>query len=176
MGDLLAVPDPATLTPLPWRPEVGWLSCNLVHNGTDLDHGPRNVLRRVVAALEAEGLAMKVGVECEFFLLDAPGPNEPPGAAPRIGDRLDTQSKPCYDSHALMRRWAPDTGHRITPPPPLRYPLTTGSRAPPKSRRLPVLKSLPTAGASRHGVRQTEPRWQPWRPPLRCVFSYAPTQ
>eukprot|EP00962_Isochrysis_galbana_P035356 scaffold12110_cov88-Isochrysis_galbana.AAC.1 len=106
MGDLLAIPDPATLTPLPWRPEVGWLSCNLVHNGTDLDHSPRNVLRKVVAALEAEGVAMKVGVECEFFLLDAPGPGEKPGAAPRIGDPLDTQGKPCYDSHALMRRCA----------------------------------------------------------------------
>jgi len=105
MGDLLAIPDPATLTPLPWRPEVGWLSCNLVHNGTDLDHSPRNVLRKVVAALEAEGVAMKVGVECEFFLLDAPGPGEKPGAAPRIGDPLDTQGKPCYDSHALMRRY-----------------------------------------------------------------------
>jgi glutamine synthetase len=105
MGDLLAIPDPSTLTPLPWRPEVGWLSCNLVHNGVDLDHGPRNVLRKVVAGLEKEGLAMKIGVECEFFLLEAPGPNDKPGSAPKLGDRLDTQGKPCYDAHALMRRW-----------------------------------------------------------------------
>ena len=47
MGDLLAVPDPTTLTPLPWRPEVGWPSCNLVHEDTELAHGPRNVLRSV---------------------------------------------------------------------------------------------------------------------------------
>lgn len=49
MGDLLAVPDAATLTPLPWQPEVGWLSCNLVHEDTELAHGPRNVLRSVQA-------------------------------------------------------------------------------------------------------------------------------
>jgi glutamine synthetase len=51
MGDLLAIPDPATLTPLPWQPEVGWLSCNLVLFGKELPHGPRNVLRGVLATL-----------------------------------------------------------------------------------------------------------------------------
>jgi len=56
-GDLLAIPDPSTLTPLPWRPEVGWLSCDLVLNGVDLDHGPRNVLRTVVGELATEGAA-----------------------------------------------------------------------------------------------------------------------
>ena len=45
MGDLLALPDASTLTPLPWRKEVGWLACDLVHEGSELPHGPRNVLR-----------------------------------------------------------------------------------------------------------------------------------
>ena len=58
MGDLLAVPDASTLTPLPWKPEVGWLSCNLVHEDAELDHGPRNVLRAVQAKLAAEGGAV----------------------------------------------------------------------------------------------------------------------
>eukprot|EP00967_Tisochrysis_lutea_P043381 scaffold52414_cov33-Tisochrysis_lutea.AAC.2 len=70
MGDLLAVPDPSTLTPLPWRPEVGWLSCNLVHNGAELDHGPRNVLRKVVDEVRRRQPAPT--------LLDAPRFRYPP--------------------------------------------------------------------------------------------------
>lgn len=104
MGDLLAVPDPSTLTPLPWKPEVGWLSCNLVHEDAELAHGPRNVLRSVQTQLAAEGLTLKTGVECEFFLID--GAALPAGAsAAAIADVMDVQSKPCYDAHALMRRY-----------------------------------------------------------------------
>ena len=100
MGDLLAMPDPSTLTQLPWQRDVGWLSCDLVHEGGELPHGPRNVLRAVQAKLKAaHGLTLKTGVECEFFLLDGGSPS------PSVADALDVQSKPCYDSHALMRRY-----------------------------------------------------------------------
>ncbi|KAH8065389.1 hypothetical protein JL720_12806 [Aureococcus anophagefferens] len=59
---------------------------------------PANVLRSVLAKLEDRGLALKTGVECEFFLLGGEGP-------PAVADALDTQGKPCYDAHALMRRF-----------------------------------------------------------------------
>eukprot|EP00966_Prymnesium_polylepis_P118622 2742309-Prymnesium_polylepis.1 len=52
-GDLLAMPDPKSLTPLPWKPEVGWLACDLVLNDEELAHGPRNVLRSVQARTSA---------------------------------------------------------------------------------------------------------------------------
>ncbi|KAL1523379.1 hypothetical protein AB1Y20_018322 [Prymnesium parvum] len=97
-GDLLALPDPSSFVPLPWKPEVGWLACDLVLNDAELPHGPRNVLRRTQAALKEEcGVVLKTGVECEFFLLDA--------STPSVGDVYDTQAKPCYDAHALMRRY-----------------------------------------------------------------------
>ena len=99
MGDLLAVPDGATLTPLPWNPEVGWLSCDLVHEDAELAHGPRNVLRGVQEKLAAHGLTLKTGVECEFFLIDGVA------TTPTLADEYDLQSKPCYDAHALMRRY-----------------------------------------------------------------------
>lgn len=102
MGDLLAVPDPSTLQPLPWKPEVGWLACDLVHEGTELAHGPRNVLRNAQSKLKKHaGLTLKSGIECEFFLLDA-APNVD---GPRLFDAFDTQAKPCYDAQALMRRY-----------------------------------------------------------------------
>ena len=96
----LAVPDGSSLTPLPWQPEVGWLSCNLVHEGSELAHGPRNVLRGVQAKLGEHGVTLKTGVECEFFLIDGS-----PTGGPALSDPADLQSKPCYDAHALMRRY-----------------------------------------------------------------------
>jgi glutamine synthetase len=93
-----------TLTPLPWKPEVGWLSCNLVHNDVELAHGPRNVLRSVQAKLLEHGVTLKTGVECEFFIID--GAALPAGASSAaLADAMDVQSKPCYDAQALMRRY-----------------------------------------------------------------------
>lgn len=96
-GDLFGRPDPASLIQLPWKPEVGWLAADLWLNGQEVDHAPRVVLKRQVAAAAKQGYRMKTGVECEFHLLT------PDGKA--LSDPLDTQEKPCYDQSALMRRY-----------------------------------------------------------------------
>ncbi len=93
--DVLAVPDPASLIQLPWKPEVGWMAANPWMGGKLVDQAPRNVLRQVVAA--AGGLEMRTGVEPEFFLI------QPDGHA--IADQADRQVKPCYDQLTLMRRY-----------------------------------------------------------------------
>ena len=95
--DLFAVPDPASLIQLPWKPEVGWLAADLWMDGKPVDHAPRNTLKREIAKAAALGYQMKTGVECEFFLI------APDGKA--ISDPADIQSKPCYDQQALMRRY-----------------------------------------------------------------------
>jgi glutamine synthetase len=95
--DLFAVPDPASLIQLPWKPEVGWLAADLWMDGKPVNHGPRNVLKAQIARAAELGLQMKTGVECEFFLIT------PDGLA--IADPADTQAKPCYDQQALMRRY-----------------------------------------------------------------------
>jgi glutamine synthetase len=95
--DMFAVPDPDSLIQLPWKPEVGWLAADPVMNGAPVAHGPRNVLKAQIAKAAAQGLQMKTGVECEFFLIS------PDGTA--ISDPADTQAKPCYDQQALMRRY-----------------------------------------------------------------------
>jgi glutamate---methylamine ligase len=95
--DMFAVPDPDSLIQLPWKPEVGWLAADPVMNGKPVAHGPRNVLKAQIARAAEQGLQMKTGVECEFFLIS------PDGTA--ISDAADTQSKPCYDQQALMRRY-----------------------------------------------------------------------
>jgi glutamine synthetase len=96
-SDLFAVPDPASLIQLPWKPEVGWLAADLWMDGQEVAQGPRNTLKRLDAAARAKGWRLRHGVECEFFLLT------PDGSA--IADGADTQSKPCYDIQALMRRY-----------------------------------------------------------------------
>jgi len=95
--DLFAVPDTDTLIQLPWKPEVGWLAADLVLDGKPLAQGPRNLLKAALATAAEQGIEMKTGVECEFFLL------APDGS--RISDAADQQAKPCYDQSALMLRY-----------------------------------------------------------------------
>jgi glutamate---methylamine ligase len=95
--DVLAIPDPNSLIQLPWKPEVGWLAADPYMNGKLVEQAPRNILKRLIAKAAEKGLQLKTGVECEFFLLS------PDGGA--ISDASDTQSKPCYDQSALMRRY-----------------------------------------------------------------------
>ena len=95
--DVLAVPDPASLIQLPWKPEVGWMAATPTMAGKPVEQAPRNVLRRVIAQAEERGLEMQVGVEPEFFLI------QPDGQL--IADGADRQPKPCYDQLTLMRHY-----------------------------------------------------------------------
>ena len=95
-ADVFAMPDPASLIQLPWKPEVGWLAADPWMNGRPVAQAPRVVLKNAIAAHAAQG-TMKTGVECEFFLIS------PDGRA--ISDPADRQSKPCYDQSALLRRF-----------------------------------------------------------------------
>ena len=95
--DMLAVPDPSSMIQLPWKPEVAWLASNCVMEGKGVEQAPRNVLNRLVAEAEAEGLHGKTGIEAEFFLFRPDGD--------QISDEFDTAEKPCYDQQAVMRRY-----------------------------------------------------------------------
>lgn len=96
-SDMFAIPDPATLTPLPWKPEVGWLASDIWMDGAPVAQAPRLVLQKVMAQAASLGYQLKSGVECEFFL------TLPDGSA--ISDPADTATKPCYDASALLRRY-----------------------------------------------------------------------
>jgi glutamine synthetase type III len=96
-GDVLAIPDPASLTALPWQDGVGWLAAELTLNGEPMAQCPRRLLRDQQQRAAALGFELRSGVEAEFFLLS------PDGAA--IADAADHQEKPCYDQLALMRRF-----------------------------------------------------------------------
>src|SRR5215475_1016595 len=41
--DIFAIPDPDSLTILPWQPEIGWLAADLLLDGAPLAQTPRQV-------------------------------------------------------------------------------------------------------------------------------------
>jgi len=96
-SDMFGVPDPESLIQLPWNKEVGWLASDLWMNGKPVEASPRVMLKKQIKKLSKQGLQMKSGVECEYFLISSDGSS--------IADPRDTQSKPCYDQSALMRRY-----------------------------------------------------------------------
>ena len=96
-SDMFGLPDSEQLIQLPWKPEVGWLPSDIYLDGKIVQHGPRTVLKKVLADAESKGYRMKSGVECEYFILN------PEGTA--VSDPADLQPKPCYDQQALMRRY-----------------------------------------------------------------------
>ena len=95
--DMLLKPDPDTAMQLPWKPEVAWVTGDLVMDGKNVEQSPRQVLKRMVAEAARDGYDMKTGVECEYFLISRDGQ--------QISDEADFQSRPCYDQQALMRRY-----------------------------------------------------------------------
>ena len=96
-SDMFGIPDPDSLIQLPWNKEVGWLASDLWMNGKPVEASPRVMLKKQIKMLKKQNLTMKSGVECEYFLISQDGNS--------IADSKDTQSKPCYDQSALMRRY-----------------------------------------------------------------------
>jgi len=96
-SDMFGIPDPDSLIQLPWNKEVGWLASDLWMNGKPVEASPRVMLKKQIKKLSKKNFQMKSGVECEYFLISSDGSS--------IADQRDTQSKPCYDQSALMRRY-----------------------------------------------------------------------
>jgi glutamine synthetase len=96
--DMIAMPDPTTLTILPWRPTVARLACNVTVEGEEWPYCPRTILRHALERSAAQGYEMRVGAELEYFLL-----RRGADGALELADPLDTLDQPCYDMRALTR-------------------------------------------------------------------------
>ncbi|HIV67869.1 MAG TPA: glutamine synthetase family protein [Candidatus Butyricicoccus stercorigallinarum] len=72
-SDLLLFPDPSTLSVLPWRPSQGRVVrffCSIRYpDGTPFEGDGREVLRRAQEDMRRLGYSVKIGTECEFYLL-----------------------------------------------------------------------------------------------------------
>ncbi|MBA2127229.1 type III glutamate--ammonia ligase [Hyphomicrobium methylovorum] len=95
--DMFGLPDPSSFMQLPWRKDIAWVAADCMMDEKPLDQAPRVVLKKVMADAQKEGLYVKTGVECEFFL------TKPCGTV--LADEADNATKPCYDQQAMMRRY-----------------------------------------------------------------------
>jgi glutamine synthetase len=96
--DLAAMPDVRTLTPLPWKPKVARLACDVHVEGEEWPYCPRTILRRQLERARSLGYEFMLGCELEYFLvrLREDGSIE-------LADPLDTLDQPCYDMRGLTR-------------------------------------------------------------------------
>ena len=68
-SDIVMVPDPTTFRVLPWLQSTGWMLCDIYFpDGTPVSFSTRQLLRRTLARLEAEGRSLVTGLEVEFHV------------------------------------------------------------------------------------------------------------
>jgi glutamine synthetase len=96
--DMIAMPDPASFTVLPWKPTVARFACDVTVEGEPWPYCPRTILRNALERAKALGFELKMGAELEYFLLRR---TEDGGIT--LADPLDTLDQPCYDMRALTR-------------------------------------------------------------------------
>ena len=95
--DMLLVPDPSTLRPVPWLKEPTasiFLDC-FHKDGTPVETSPRRVLRNVLDLYKEKGWRPVVAPEVEFYLINAhaDGNQEVQPPAGRLG-RTETSKQP----------------------------------------------------------------------------------
>ena len=95
--EVAAVPDPATLTILPWKRDTAWLASDLWLNGAPFEACSRQILRRAVQQAADLGFVFNLGIETEFFLLRETGDG---GFVP-LGP-AEPLDKPAYDVRMLL--------------------------------------------------------------------------
>jgi glutamine synthetase len=96
--DLIAIPDPRSLTVLPWQPNVARFACDVTVEGEPWPYCPRTILRGALERGARLGYELKLGAELEYFLL-----RRGPDGGLEVADALDTLALPCYDMRALTR-------------------------------------------------------------------------
>ena len=70
-GDFAIKPDLPTLRRIPWLEATALVLADCVdHDGVDLDHAPRSILKRQVARARDLGYVAKVGSELELYVFD----------------------------------------------------------------------------------------------------------
>ncbi len=98
-GDLGVRPDLDTLRRIPWLPGTALVLGDCVdHNGNDLRHSPRAILKRQIERAAAAGYSAQMGSELEFYLFDETYES----AAEKDYDSLKTSGRYIEDYHVLQ--------------------------------------------------------------------------
>ena len=104
--DLIAIPDLASYTPLPWvREGLALVHCDPHVEGKPWHFAPRVILKKLLAEAAARQLELFAGAEVEYFLVSL-GPDGTLSPA----DSKDVEARPCYDARGLTRMYDHLTG------------------------------------------------------------------
>lgn len=94
--EVACMPDPASCSILPFKPDTAYFSCDLWCEGKPFEPCSRNILGRQVAKAAEMGFTMNLGMEAEFFVFrDEPG-------VPAPVSPLHHLEKPAYDTTRLL--------------------------------------------------------------------------
>ena len=98
--DMIAMPDPASYTLVPWQPGLAVLQCDIHVDGEPWPYAPRLILKGMLEKARERGVVYNVGCEAEYFLVRR---REAGGID--VADPLDRSEAPCYDAKGLTRMY-----------------------------------------------------------------------
>jgi glutamine synthetase len=99
--DLMAIPDVASFTPIPFvKDGLAIVHCDPHVEGQPWPYAPRVILKSLIQRAVDAGFEPWVGAEVEYFLLhrDADG-----GLS--VADTADNAAQPCYDARGVTRMY-----------------------------------------------------------------------
>ena len=100
-SDLIAIPDLASFTPVPFIKEgLAVIHCDPHVNGKPWPYAPRVILKNTLARLAGQGMQAKVGAEVEYFLV-----NKNADGSLSTADARDDSPRPCYDARGVTRMY-----------------------------------------------------------------------
>jgi glutamine synthetase len=99
--DLMAIPDPASFTPIPFiKDGLAIVHCDPHVNGEPWPYAPRVILKSLIARTADAGFEPWVGAEVEYFLL-----HRNTDGRLSVADAADTAAQPCYDARGVTRMY-----------------------------------------------------------------------
>ncbi len=96
--DMIAMPDPASYTLVPWQPGLAVLQCDIHVEGEPWPYAPRLILKGMLEKARERGVVYNVGCEAEYFLV-----RRVEAGGIEVADPLDRSEAPCYDAKGLTR-------------------------------------------------------------------------
>jgi glutamine synthetase len=99
--DLMAIPDPASFTPIPFiKDGLAIVHCDPHVNGEPWPYAPRVILKALIQRAADAGFEPWVGAEVEYFLL-----HRNADGSLSVADAADTAAQPCYDARGVTRMY-----------------------------------------------------------------------
>ncbi|MCU1566061.1 MAG: type glutamate--ammonia ligase [Pseudarthrobacter sp.] len=100
-ADLIAVPDLASFTPVPFIKEgLAIIHCDPHVDGKPWPYAPRVILKNTLSRLAGKGMQAQVGAEVEYFLV-----KKNDDGTLSTADSKDDSPRPCYDARGVTRMY-----------------------------------------------------------------------